>query len=109
MGMFDYITYKGREFQTRDTPAQLLDRYEIRDDGTLWHENYDCKWVEDKDALFGGYLDQYNKRWEQVTDFKGEIVFYDYNVNRRILDEYSAYFVNGKMENFQIIYEGKTI
>lgn len=109
MGMFDNILYKGRKFQTRDTPSQLLDTYEIRDDGTLWHQNYDVNWVEDSNALLGGYLNHFNKRWEQVVDFKGEIVFYDYDTRIRKWDEYSAYFVNGKMENFQIIHEGKDI
>ena len=40
MGMFDYITYKGNKYQTRDTPSQTLDNYEIREDGTLWHNTY---------------------------------------------------------------------
>jgi hypothetical protein len=48
MGMFDYVKchyplpVKGAEdliYQTKDTPSQWLDMYEIRADGTLWHED----------------------------------------------------------------------
>ena len=39
-----------RSFQTKDTPAQYLDLYEIREDGTLWHEDYDIEDQSDPDA-----------------------------------------------------------
>ena len=81
----------------------------INEDGTLWYQDYDAKWVEDSNALFGGYIDQYNHRMVFVGDFTGEIRFYDYRNEYRLLDEYSAYFVKGKMENFQIIHEGKQL
>lgn len=54
MGMFDYLQCKyplpnagdnDLEYQTKDTPAQFLDRYEIRVDGSLRHLDYD---IEDK-------------------------------------------------------------
>lgn len=113
MGMFDTISYEskfpGREFQTKDTPSQGLDNYFIKDDGTLWYRDYDARWVEDPDALFGGYLDQYNERIIPLPDFTGEIRFYDYRNDFNTLDEYSAYFVNGKMENFVVICENKTL
>ena len=38
--MFDYITYQGHKYQTKDTYQQALDNYEIREDGTLWRECY---------------------------------------------------------------------
>lgn len=111
MGMFDTITYEskfpGKEFQTKDTPSQGLDKYEIREDGTLWYQDYDARWVEDSNALFGGYLDQFNHRWLPQADFTGEIVFYDYDYENDILDEYSAYFVKGVLENFNTLHEGK--
>lgn len=113
MGMFDNITYEskfpGKEFQTKDTPSQGLDNYYIKEDGTLWYRDYDARWVEDPNALFGGYLDQYNERIIPQPDFTGEIRFYDYDHHNNLLDEYSAYFVKGKMENFVIIHEGKQL
>lgn len=52
MGMFDTLRCKyplpvtgasDLVYQTKDTPAQWLDYYEIREDGTLWHEAYDTE------------------------------------------------------------------
>lgn len=113
MGMFDNIRYESkfpwREFQTKDTPSQGLDLYEIREDGTLWLHDYDTKWIDEPDHLFKGYIEQYNYRWVFQESFTGEIVFYDYNTKAGFWDEYSGYFVRGKLENFQIIHERKPI
>ena len=104
MGMFDYIRYNGHEYQTKDTPAQLLDYYDIHEDGTLWHNNYDCEWVDEKGSLFGGYLRQFNERKEFCANFIGEIRFYR-NLDKKhtIWEEYSAYFVNGTMRELHKI------
>lgn len=46
MGMFDYVRCQyplpveganALDYQSKDTPAQLLETYEIRGDGRLWH------------------------------------------------------------------------
>lgn len=98
MGVFDYITvkYQGHgigdvseeEFQTKDTPAQYLDRYEIREDGTLWHEAYDTEYRSDptKPGKLGmlGSLTQVNHRWERV-DYYGELE----------VDQYRFWFRDG--------------
>lgn len=102
MGMFDYINYEGKEYQTRHTPAQLLDHYEIKSDGTLWHENYDLEIIPDETAVFKQRWEYNNKRWEFCEKFIGEIRFY------RALDaddweEYSAYFKDGKMREINQI------
>lgn len=90
MGLYDDITvhyplpvegFDGHTFQTKDTPAQWLDKYEIRADGTLWHEAYDTEDRSDPTTdgigkLFG-CLTRVNKRWEPVTGFTGEIEFHD--------------------------------
>lgn len=42
MGMFDNIKcamVPAGEYQTKDTPVQYLDNYEIRADGSLWRRN----------------------------------------------------------------------
>jgi hypothetical protein len=102
MGMFDNIKYEGNEYQTKDTPAQLLDYYEIRADGTLWHQEYDLVIIPDEDALLKQRWNYENKRWEFCEDFIGEIRFY------RALDsdnweEYSAYFKDGKLREINQI------
>ena len=110
MGMFDYLKCKyplpdagdnDLEYQTKDTPAQFLDNYEIRADGSLWHLDY-C--IEDRSdpnaeglARLVGRLSRVNERWEPVP-FTGEIRFYCY-VDENQCTEFSAYFVNG-MLNF---------
>lgn len=86
MGMFDYIRVKyqghgigdvsAEEFQTKDTPAQYMEHYEVREDGTLWQELYDTEDRSDQTqpGLLGmcGMMTRVNKRWEQV-DFDGEL------------------------------------
>jgi len=62
-------------FQSKDTPAQELDLYEIREDGTLWHEAYTVRFEENTSAFFGFYLHRENKRWEPV-EYEGELHIY---------------------------------
>jgi hypothetical protein len=104
MGMFDYIRYNGYEYQTKNTPAQLLDYYDIHEDGTLWHNNYDCEWVEDENSFFKGYLRQFNERKEFCANFIGEIKFYRHlDKKYKKWEEFSAYFVNGKLRELHQI------
>jgi hypothetical protein len=100
MGMFDNIEYRGRQYQTKDTPLQTLDNYKIEQDQDsghwrLWHEEYDSEWIEGE-GLFGGTIVQSNERWVCCDDFDGEIRFYYY---RSIEDqeEYKALFMDGQM------------
>ena len=109
MGMFDYVQchyplpVEGAadvEYQTKDTPAQWLDRYEIRADGTLWHQDYDTEDRSDPNAegfarLFG-CATRVNERWERVA-LTGEIVFYSGDF------EFSAYFVRGELKHLEML------
>lgn len=129
--MFDDITckyplplpeFQNRSFQTKDTPRQFLDRYEIREDGTLWHEDYDVEdhsehgnWKREhpgqeppKELSFSGCMARVNKRWEQVGDFTGEVTFYGFD-QEEIYNhtagwvEFSAYFLNGKIQQLNLV------
>lgn len=107
MGMFDYLRchyplpWEGAtalEYQTKDTPAQYLDQYEIRADGTLWHKDYDIEDHSDPNAeglrrIFG-MMTRVNERWEPEA-LTGEIVFYAGDF------EFSAYFVGGKLRHLE--------
>lgn len=100
MGMFDYLQYRGREYQTKDTPSQMLDQYKIEQDAQsglweLWHQDYDAEWVEDE-GLFGGSIKQSNHRWVKCSDFDGVIRFYYYK-NDDDQEEYQALFMDGQM------------
>ena len=117
MGMFDNLICKYKlpidkklteeVFQTKDTPTQWLDLYEIREDGTLWHENYDTEDQSDPNAegikKFIGCMTKVNKRWEPVEDFLGEIRFYTGDDKYWI--EFSAYFVDGKLNQVHLVKE----
>ena len=134
MGMFDNITCKyalplpwanALHYQTKDTSAQYLDNYEIREDGTLWHELYDtedqsdlAKWQaanpgkEPPEELQGirafcGCATRVNTRWEPEP-ITGEIVFYtSLETTARGQTEgwleWSAYFENGKVSRMNLL------
>lgn len=108
MGMFDDLRCKyplplaganELHYQTKDTPAQFCDMYEIREDGTLWHEAYD---IEDRsdpnaeglDALVG-CMTRVSKNWEPCA-MTGEIRFYASATPKQWV-EFSAYMVKGKL------------
>lgn len=132
MGMFDDIRckyplplpqYQENEFQTKDTPSQWMDLYEIREDGTLWREDYDTedqsergKWERENPGLelppsiknnptaWCGCAARVNKRWAPVADFVGEIAFYNcIGPKREGWVEFSAYFVGGKLNQLNLV------
>ena len=105
--MFDHIHYQGKEYQTKDTPNQMLDNYKIEQDQDsghwfLWHEEYDSDWVEEADRFGGGYLKQYNHRWIRCDDFDGLIRFYWYRTEED-QEEYEALFMDGQMLKIKTI------
>jgi len=82
MGMFDNVhchyplpwpEVQDATWQSKDTPAQYLDEYEIREDGTLWHEAYTSRWEKDDSAPLGFYLYRDDVHWAQVSDVSGEL------------------------------------
>ena len=122
MGMFDEIRClyplplegaNARTYQTKDTPAQFTDLYEIREDGTLWHEAYDLEDQSDPNATgierIFGMCARVNERWEPV-DFTGEIRFYDFRASDPLDSskdegwiEWSAYLEHGKVVRLNLI------
>jgi hypothetical protein len=111
MGMFDNIEYRGRQYQTKDTPEQSLDNYKIEQDldsglWFLWHEEYDAEWVEGE-GLFGGSIKQSNHRWSHCADFDGEIHFYYYRSDTD-QEEYRALFMDGRMLKIRLTSEPLT-
>ena len=82
MGMFDKVRcfyplpwpeVQDTTWRSKDTPAQYLDSYEIREDGTLWHEVYTARWEKDHTAPLGFNLYRDDVHWAQVSDFCGEL------------------------------------
>lgn len=116
MGMFDYLRClyslpvegaNARLYQTKDL-EDMMDLYEIREDGTLWHELYDVEDHSDPTATglwrIAGMMTRVNKRWEQVP-LTGEVQFY---VSLRQEQpcgwiEWSAYFVGGRLKELHLL------
>lgn len=114
--MFDYLYCRyplpvqgatDLQYQTKDLDC-LMDVYEIREDGTLWHEEYEVEDHSDPTAeglmRLRGMLSRVNKRWEQVHGFTGEVVF------GALLGaapyghiDWSAYFVDGKLNQVHLL------
>lgn len=99
MGLFDYLRcdYKpetcGKEFQTKDTPAQRLSNYKIDGEGRFWHKREKI----DPGPRLRQIRTQY---WIELYSFTGEIRFYDDD------NEYSAYFEKGKVVQFNEVDKG---
>lgn len=122
MGLFDYLRCKlplpvaganDLEFQTKDTDAQYMDHYEIREDGTLWHQEYDTEdrsdpTAEGLAALFG-CMTRVNERWVQ-DDMTGEVRFYTSIGSTPTTTgewvEFSAFFVRGQLKHIETISDG---
>lgn len=117
MGMFDELRCRyplpvdgasALLFQTKDTPIQCMDQYEIREDGTLWHEDHDIEDHSDPKAegimRMCGMLTRVNKRWEQLVNFTGEIRFYTTRGKHNSgWIEFSAYFKDGRVHEVNLI------
>lgn len=98
MGMFDNLRclyplpVKGaneRQYQTKDTPCQYLNDYEITKDGVLRHREFDPE---------QGIVDG----WIGNPDFIGEIRFYNYDKDGKWI-EFSSYFVNGLLKELHLV------
>lgn len=94
MGMFDYIKINpaklpeklpeglGNGWQTKDTPSQYLDTYEITDDGSLHLLKWNGESYSFKEGLDG---------------FHGDLHFYDSAPVTNEWFEFVARFTDGKL------------
>jgi hypothetical protein len=98
--MFDYLNFRGNDYQSKDTPNQLMDKYELKENGTLWVEESDGEWIKDENSLLGGYIKESNHRWVQVENYTGEIRFYRHlDKEYKVWEEFSAYFIQGQLKH----------
>ena len=98
MGMFDDLRChyplpvpgaNARDYQTKDTPCQYLNKYEITAEGVLRHKEWDAE-------------EGLGDKWIGHPDFVGEVRFYDYEDGGGWI-EFSAYFVNGVLKELHLI------
>jgi len=116
MGMYDTIVCKypiplptdpmgyvnSESFQTKDL-ENSLSHYEIREDGTLWEQKHETKWI-DGDPNSKNWLDRLGRSesigswWDQLS-FTNTIRLFDYqhhdDVDYDYLIEYKIVFVKG--------------
>ena len=117
MGMFDWLNCKYPlpvadapvdGWQTKDTPAQACDVYTIREDGTLWGQEYDIEDRSDPNAVginrIAGMATRVNIR-DVPCDMTGEVRFYTSKGPSWDLGwiEFSAYFEGGKIQRLNLI------
>lgn len=106
MGVFDYLNCKiplpvpaprGEGFQTKSFES-FANNYEIREDGTLWREEYDTVDRSDPNAKgptrIIGMMSRENERWVPYKH-TGTVTFYTSDHGFWI--EYQAYFEDGKL------------
>lgn len=97
MGMFDWVTYQGREdFQTKDLD-NTLSQYEFRD-GILFRLQVDSEWIDDPEHRFGGYIKETNPRWVAQYQYSGSVFFYrNTDKTYKVWEEYTAFIIDGKV------------
>lgn len=112
MGMYDVVKCHHplpglgileAEFQTKDTPEQFLDNYELRADGTLWHQAYDLADRSTPEASWVGSVTKTNPRWER-TLLSGVLTFHGEDPDHGWL-EFQALFVDGTLQDLQRVPE----
>lgn len=113
--MFDEVRFKyplpldganDHVYQTKDLVC-FLDQYEVREDGTLWHEDYDVEDRSDPNAegimRLCGMLTHVNKRWEPMS-WTGEMICYDFNHEpQQGWIEWKVTFVDGKVHRCELL------
>ncbi len=116
MGMYDTLRiettmpgYTGipkNEFQTKSLDC-LMHNYVISNKGELYREQWEFEWIDDDRHMLHGYEqiipDTYHR--DYLTDFHGDIIFYEgKNIDGK-WREYTARFTEGKLT--RIWYEDK--
>lgn len=112
MGMFDHLTCKyplpvsganDLDYQTKDTPSQVLDNYEIREDGALWFRDYTVRVEDDPKSPVGITVHRENEVWKPVI-LTGEIRFYTtLQSDHTGWIEWSGYFERGILVRLNLI------
>lgn len=107
MGIFDEITlnhpsvkeeHRGIAFQTKSL-SKMMDLYELRIDGSLWHKVAHRVWTIDPSNLFGGHAREVSYKWLPVSDIDGEVTMYQYIEDAMV--EYTATYDYGSLVSIE--------
>lgn len=94
------------EFQTKSLYS-TLENYVITNKGELYREVWDYEWIENSFSVFGGYSLKIEEsyRREYLTDYHGDIIFYEGKKIDGKWRDYTARFTEGKLT--RVWYEDK--
>jgi len=108
MGMFDWIQCEmslpdgssplKREFQTKSFD-NTMSKYVINTKGYLYEHRWDYRLVEDETHFLKGYIEEVEDSFQQIhlTDYHGDIIFYDSKKIGEVWRDYYARFTDGKV------------
>lgn len=111
MGMFDELrcelklpgvvsAAQGLVFQTKSLD-EAMDNFLLKQDGTLWHEEYDARVEKTDRAPLGFFIHRENTRWVQRSH-SGELRFYHYR-NEDDQIEFLAFLMRGRLREIHLI------
>lgn len=83
-------------FQTKSPDAPYLEKWEIREDATLWKRVVERKWEDDPTSPLGAYHREASHRWVQ-QEWQGEFEFYHLTDDRQWWYTVKAWFKGGKV------------
>lgn len=119
MGLFDTIKVEQKipgfpdipnvEFQTKSLD-NAMENYVITNNGELYREVWEYEWVEDNSMpILKGFMKKVegSYRREYLTDYHGDIIFYEGKKVDGTWRDYTARFTEGKLT--RIWYEDKQI
>jgi hypothetical protein len=116
MGMFDTLNVQLKipgftdipecDFQTKSLDS-LMEYYVITDKGELYKEMWDYDWAEEPGHFLGGYERKIpgSYRRKYLTNYHGDIIFYEGRSLNGKWRDYTARFTEGKLS--RIWYEDK--
>ena len=116
MGLYDTLRIEQKipgfsdipdcEFQTKSLDS-ALEKYVITNKGELYREIWEYEWIADPTSIFEGYFNKIDGtyRREYLTDYHGDIIFYENRSVDGTWRDYTARFTEGKLT--RIWYEDK--
>lgn len=100
MGMFNYVIYKDKEYQTKDFEC-LMNKYKIEND-RLYKEKGHLELIpEDKRSHKFHFSQWIHEGWEDMN-YHGWLNFYDYDIKEKIFTEYNVKFTDGNLVSINV-------
>ena len=114
MGMFDDIRVEtllpdnpdnDTIFQTKSFDS-FMEQYVISEKGELYKEEWDTEWIDEETHWFGGYIHRIPETYRRsyLTDYHGDVIFYNGRKSDDSWKEYIARFTNGKLTQISTRY-----